>query len=177
MKHKEIILQFKKNYDLSSDAEVAHVLGIHKTDLSAYVNDKRNMPVPLKWRLLDHIQFSPEVKKIAAIFVDLEEHQVQMTQDLDRLEELKRRQAGMTVNFADQKWIERVESLETTQELNDMQTAKYLEMKVDELTEVKSGRRELSMSQKVLLLGLLAVKSGVNKATLKRKLNKRLEQN
>ncbi|PUE08038.1 hypothetical protein B9Z33_13985 [Limnohabitans sp. T6-20] len=176
MKHKELFSQFKALYELASDAEAAYVLGVQKTALSAYINEKKPIPVPLKFRLLEHVHFSPEIRKVAAAFLNEDEHVVQLTQDLDRLEELRRRQAGMAVNFADQKWIERVSSLQAKHGLTDSQTAQYLEMKESDLAGIKAGKRELGLDQKALLLGLLAVKDIVHKETLKRKLNKRIEK-
>lgn len=102
--------------------------------------------------MLDHIQFSPEIRKVAAAFVSEEEHVVQLTQDLDRLEELRRRQAGMAVNFADQKWIERVAELQERNSLNDVQAAKYLEIEVSEFKSVKAGRKSLGLKSKSILL-------------------------
>ena len=177
MNNKELIYLFKEKFKIKTTEEVGFILNQAATNVSAWQNEKKPMPISIKFRLLEHIDFSPETKKFASLFVDIDEQDVLMVQDHDRLEELKRRQAGIPVNFADQKWIERVESLQTFQGLNDMQTATQLEMKIEELAEVKSGHRELRFDQKVLLLGLLAVKSAVNKETLKRKLNKRIEQN
>jgi hypothetical protein len=177
MKNVFLIEEVKLKLSLPTDADLAYVLGEKPYIVSGWKTERRPIPVGIKMRLLDHIKFSPDIKKLAAVFVESEEYEVQLLQDLDRLEELKRRQAGMPVNFADQKWIERVKNLQTSQGLNEMQTAKYLEMNGAELAEVKAGERELSLGQKTLLMGLLAVKEIVNKETLKRNLNKRDEKN
>ena len=177
MKNITLIEEVKIKLDLPTDADLAYVLGEKPYIVSGWKTERRPIPVGVKLRLLDHIKFSTEIKKIAAVFVESEEYEVQLLQDLDRLEELKRRQAGMPVNFADHKWIERVKTLQTSQGLNEKETAKYLEMSGSELAEVKAGERELTIGQKTLLMGLLAVKSIVNKETLKRNLNKRGSKN
>lgn len=177
MKNASLIEEVKLRLSLSTDADLAYVLGEKPHIVSGWKTERRPIPVGVKLRLLDHIKFSPDIKKLAAVFVEIEEHEVQLVQDHDRLEELKRRQAGMPVNFADHKWIERVRSLQTSQGLSEMQTAKYLEMSDAKLAEVKAGERELTLGQKTMLMGLLTVKSIVNKETLKRNLNKRGDKN
>lgn len=177
MKNLELIDQVKVKLSLETDSDLAYVLGEKPYIVSGWKTNRRPIPVGVKFRMLDHVAFSTEIKKLAAVFVDAKEHEVQLTQDLDRLEELRRRQAGMAVNFADQKWIERVSSLQEKHGLTDSQTAQYLEMEATDLAEIKAGKRELGLNQKALLLGLLAVKDMVHKGTLKRKLNRRIEQN
>ncbi|OYU30721.1 MAG: hypothetical protein CFE39_11960 [Comamonadaceae bacterium PBBC2] len=176
MKNVFLIEEVKLKFSLSTDADLAYVLGEKPYIVSGWKTERRPIPVGVKLRLLDHIKFSPDIKKLAAVFVESKEYEVQLLQDLDRLEELKRLQAGMPVNFADHKWIERVSSLQAKHGLTDSQTAQYLEMKASDLTEFKTGQRELRLDQKVLLLGLLAVKSIVPEDKLKRKLNKRIEK-
>ncbi len=176
MKNTELIEKIKHKFSLQTDSDLAAVLGEKPHIVSGWKTNRRPIPLPIKLRILEHIEFSTEIRRLAAVLVDDEEQRVQITQDLDRLEEVKRRQAGLPVNFAEQKWIERVKTLQTTQGLNEMQAAKYLEMSSAELAEVKAGERELTLGQKTLLLGLLAVKAAVNKETLKRKLNERVEK-
>lgn len=152
MNHKELISKFKALFKIATDADLAHVLGEKPYIVSGWKTERRPIPVGVKLRLLDHIKFSPDIKRLAAVFVESEEHEVQLLQDLDRLEELKRRQAGMPVSFAEQMWIERVAELQERNSLNDVQAAKYLEIEVSEFKSVKAGRKSLGLKSKSILL-------------------------
>lgn len=173
MNNKLLIDKFKEIKRLTSDRQVAEALEIDAGFLSSLKNEKCPMPIGLKFRLLDHINFSTETQKFANQFIDPDEHSVCIQQDNDRVENISKRLAGEQGNFVDRKWIERVLKLQAAHSLTDEQAAKYLDISTALLNKVKSGTAELTMLNKALLLGLLATEKGVGEKRLKKNLDAR----
>ena len=152
MKNAELLDLVKSKLEIATDRELAALLGIAPSHLSAYVNDKRPMPTPMKFRLLDHVGFSSETRRFAACFVDINEHQIGMQEDLDRLEELRRQKAGKPTSHAQLQWIERLSDFQAKNNLSDAQLATSLGIGESVLEKIKSGDMELPKSSKSLLL-------------------------
>lgn len=73
MKNRELIDRFKQAHGLAYDLDLAFVFGLSKQQLSDWVNDKRPIPMPVKFRLLSLIGY-PNADEFAALFVDSKEH-------------------------------------------------------------------------------------------------------
>ena len=153
MKNKELIVFFKDHYQLNSDREVAFVLNIDAGFLSSLKNEKNTMPAGLKFRLLDHIQFSPDIQKIASCFININEHQVLLIQDLDRIQDIQKKRKGETGNFPEKniKQIERLLAVQKKEGLSDEQLSNKLEITLEELQKAKNGEPILTTKAKMTL--------------------------
>ena len=151
MQNKELIEKFKNQYGLPSNEAAAASLGIAASHLSAYVNDKRPMPIAMKFRLLQHIGFASNVERIAACFVDIEEHFSLMSADLNRIEELKKDQSGIPDKYANQKEIDRITKLKAERQLSNKEVAIFLETSEEQIDAVLSGDEVLGKLSKAML--------------------------
>ncbi len=151
MQNKELIEKFKNKYGLPSNEATAASLGIAASHLSAYVNDKRPMPISMKFRLLQHIDFAHNIEKIAACFVDIQEHFSMMSADLNRIEELKKDPSEMPDKYANQKEIDRITKLKMDRQLSNKQVAIFLETSEEQINAVLSGDEVLGKLSKAML--------------------------
>lgn len=174
MKNAYLIDLAKEEFALKTDTELAYMLGEKQPIVAGWRTERRPIPVNAKLRLCEHLKLFKEMRKFVEVFGDLNEHEVNLTQDMDRLEELRKKQAGVPVNFVDMRWIERVSKLQEVHNLSDDQTAKYLEIDLESLRSIKDGRTELQVVTKALLLGFLSAERIVKTEKLKRNLDKRL---
>jgi hypothetical protein len=174
MENKYLIDLVKEEFGLKTDTELAYLLGEKQPIVAGWRTGRRPIPVNIKLRMCEHIKVFEEIKKFVEVFGNLNEHKVNMTQDLDRLEEIRKKEAGVAVDYVDMKWIERVSKLQEVHNLSDDQTAKYLEIDLGSLRSIKDGRTELQVVTKALLLGFLSVEKIVKTEKLKRNLDKRL---
>jgi hypothetical protein len=175
MKNSYLIDLVKEEFGLKTDTELAYVLGEKQPIVAGWRTERRPIPVSTKLRLCDHIKLFKEIQKVVDVFGDRNEHEVNLTQDMDRLEELKKKQAGVPVNFVDMKWIDRVSKLQKTHKLSDEQVAKYLGLSNEKLLNIKNGNEELSMVTKVALLSCLTGGDYISSDYLKKNLNKRIK--
>jgi hypothetical protein len=173
MNNKELLLFFKDKFQIKTTEELGFILGQAATNVSAWQHNKKPMPMNIKFRLLEHINFSTETGRFAEVFVGKEEHQVLMQQDLDRIEDVQKRRLGMQGNFIDKKWIERISELQNLHKLNDEQTAKYMGLTNEKLLNIRSGNEELTMTTKGFLVLALGVS---NKITTSEKLQSTLDK-
>jgi hypothetical protein len=176
MKNVYLIDFAKEEFGLKTDTELAYVLGEKQPIVAGWRTERRPIPVGVKLRLCEHLKLFKEIRKFVEVFGDLNEHEVNLTQDMDRLEELRKKQAGVPVNFVDMKWIDRVSRLQEIHKLSDEQTAKYLEIDLKSLQAIKDGKAELKVLTKALLLGFLGAEKIVKTEKLKSNLEKRLKK-
>ena len=156
MKTEELIAMFKNKHLLKTNEEVAYVLKMDAGNLSSITKGKKPMPVPIKFRLLDHIEFTPDIKKVAACFTDITEHNVLMQEDEDRAEEVKNKGQITRQKYTNQKEIDRIEQLQKKRKISDEELAVFLETTVGHLKSVKEGEDVLNTLSKAILY--LAIK-------------------
>ncbi len=87
MNNRELIDAFKVRYSLTHDLDVAVVLDVARPSISDWTSGKRPMPVPTKFRLLDHIGY-PGTEAFLKLFVDVDEHKQLMEIERERIESL-----------------------------------------------------------------------------------------
>ena len=154
MKNRELIALFKNAKGLESDVEVAHVLDQSQSIVPGWNTERRPIPINIKFRLLDHIQFAENIKAIATCFVDLNEHEALMQEDLDRIEDLHKRKSGQGSNFINMAEVHRLTDLQKSLELSDTQLSKQLQMTSEKLAQIKAGKLELTRDDRIEI-GLL----------------------
>ena len=155
MKNKDLIGLFKVEKELKSDKEVAEVLNIDTGFFSALKNEKSPMPVAMKFKLLGCIEYSTDVHKIAACFVDIEEHIAGMQEVKDRIKDMKKNGQAIQKKYANQNEIDRINQLMRERRISDEELAVFLETSVEHLKNVKEGDAVLNtVSKAVLYLAL-----------------------
>jgi len=88
MDNAELIDSFKSKFGFQHDTDVAFVLQVPKWQLGDWKAERKPMPVPVKFRLLDHIHDEtrfPEVILYASMFVDMNEHENAMQEEKARI--------------------------------------------------------------------------------------------
>ena len=156
MKNKELIDLIKSRFELQTDTQLAYVIGVAPTIVASWKMERSPIPVYIKFRLLDHLECSVDVPKIASFFVDLNAHKAMMQLDLDRVDDLKKKRNGEVGNFINIKQIERVNELQHNQDLSDEQMADLLGITPEKLTKIKEGKAELSAASQAGLQTRLA---------------------
>lgn len=152
MKNAELLDLVRSELGLKTDTELAYFLGEKQSIVAGWRTGRRPVPAAIKFRLLDRIGFSSETMRFAACFVDINEHQIGMQEDLDRLEELRRHKAGKPTSHAQLQWIERLSDFQAKSNLSDAQLATSLGIGESALEKIKSGDMELPKGSKSLLL-------------------------
>lgn len=151
MKNQELIEKYKEKYGMPSNEAAAATLGIAASHLSAYVNDKRPMPIAMKFRLLQHIGFAGNIEKVAACFVDIEEHFSLMSADQNRIDALSKNQSDVHDKYVNQKEIDRINKLKIERQLSNKEVAVFLETSEEQIKAVLSGDEVLSKLSKAML--------------------------
>jgi plasmid maintenance system antidote protein VapI len=136
MKNKNLIENFKKFHEIEVNANVAYVLQQEQTTVTAWAAERRPIPTNVKFRLLQHVDFSPEIEKIAAEFVDIGEHRVLLEEEKDRIAAIKNKDVYRVINTKD---IDRLRQFQDELKLTDEQTAKFLEVDLKEFHNIKNG--------------------------------------
>jgi hypothetical protein len=88
MNNRQLIDRLKEAHGLIYDLDLTHVFGLSKQQLSDWVNEKRPVPTPLKFRMLQLIDF-PHTAEFAPIFVDAAEHAALVRKDRKAIADLK----------------------------------------------------------------------------------------
>lgn len=88
MNNRRLIDRFKQAHGLQFDQDMASIFHLSKQQLSDWVNDRRPIPTPVKFRLLHLIDY-PRAAEFAALFVDATEHERSVRQDRKAIAELK----------------------------------------------------------------------------------------
>lgn len=88
MNNRQLIDTFKHAHGLQFDLDLVSIFGLSKQQLSDWVNDKRPIPMPVKFRLLHLIDY-PQAAELAALFVDPTEHAAHVLQDRKAIADLK----------------------------------------------------------------------------------------
>jgi len=158
MRTEQLIAKFKAKHLLKTNEEVAYVLKMDAGNLSSIAKGKKPMPVHIKFRLLDHIELTPDIKKVAACFADITEHNALMQEDEDRAEEVKNKGQIARQKYTNQKEIDRIEQLQKKRKINDEELAVFLETTVVHLKSVKEGDAVLNTVSKAVMY--LALKGG-----------------
>jgi hypothetical protein len=144
--NKELVELFKKKYELEGLTEIGLALKQNPSNVGAWINGRAPMPVPVKWRLIDHIGLLTKTEQLAALFVDLREHQLNMEDDKDRIAEIKNKDVYRVINT---KEIERVKKFQDELQLTDEQAAKFLEIDLEKFQNIKNGVEEMPTMTKM----------------------------
>ena len=151
MNNRELIDLFKNKKELKSDKDVAEVLNVDAGFFSALKNEKSPMPVPMKFKLLGCMEFTPDIHKIAACFVDIKEHIAGMQEVEDRIEEAKKKGQTIQKKYANQSEIDRLSQFMRKRKIDVEQTAKFLETTPVHIESVLNGDNVLSVTSKAML--------------------------
>ena len=88
MNNRQLIDCFKKKHGLRFDLDLAFLFDVKPPHISAWVNEKRPIPLALKFRLLQLIDF-PHTTEFAPMFVDAAEHAALIRKDRKAIADLK----------------------------------------------------------------------------------------
>jgi hypothetical protein len=88
MNNRQFIDLFKEVHGLAYDLDLAHLFGLSKGQLSDWVSERRPIPMPLKFRMLQLIDF-PHTSEFAPMFVDAAEHAALVRKDREAIADLK----------------------------------------------------------------------------------------
>lgn len=88
MNSRQLIDRFKQVHGLQFDQDLAFIFGVKPPHISAWVNEKRPIPVSLKFRMLQLIDF-PMTSEFAPLFVDPAEHAALVLRDRKAICDLK----------------------------------------------------------------------------------------
>jgi sulfite reductase beta subunit-like hemoprotein len=144
--NKGLVELFKEKYALEGLTEIGLALKQNPSNVGAWISGRAPMPVPIKWRLIDHIGLLPQAEQLVALFVDIREHQLKMEDDRDRIAEIKNQDVYRIINT---KEIERIEQFQEELRLTDEQAAKFLEIDLKKFQNIKNGIEEMPTMTKM----------------------------
>lgn len=152
MDNRKLIDLLKTETGLPSDKAVAEALDQAQPTVSGWVSNKRPMPAEIKFRILDHVNYSPELRKIAACFVDLESHERAMEADRIRFETVKTR---LGVNgkqdYGEDTYLAMIDEVIQLNKLDDSKICQILCITESELEKIRGGKLALSTNSKLRL--------------------------
>jgi hypothetical protein len=87
MNNQTLLDSFKEKFDLKTDADLCRVFEMTRPQLADWRSGHRPIPILIKWRLIDHLELGG--MHLLPLFVDPEQHALDMAADLKRVQELK----------------------------------------------------------------------------------------
>jgi hypothetical protein len=92
MTNQELLDKFKEKFALMTDADLCRVLDVGRPQVNNWRTNHRPMPNKYRWRLIDHLGLGG--MHLLSIFVDPEQHVLDMAADLKRVQALKAASGG-----------------------------------------------------------------------------------